>query len=232
LYKPDLRRGGMIFAIKILHQYISIMPIYSLLLNLIIITTMTHEMPKLPYANNALEPHISKETIDYHYGKHLQAYVDNLNKLIPGTQFENATLEEIIKKADGGIFNNGAQVWNHTFYFETFSPTPQKEPKGALKEAIDKEWGSFDKFKEEFSKAAVGQFGSGWAWLVKDKEGKLRIVATPNAGNPIRDGLTPLMTMDVWEHAYYIDYRNRRADSIKATWEVIDWKKVEGRYNK
>ena len=193
---------------------------------------MTHEMPKLPYANNALEPHISKETIDYHYGKHLQAYVDNLNKLIPGTQFENATLEDIIKKADGGIFNNGAQVWNHTFYFETFSPAPQKEPKGALKEAIDKEWGSFDKFKEEFSKAAMGQFGSGWAWLVKDKEGKLRIVTTPNAGNPLRDGLTPLMTMDVWEHAYYIDYRNRRADSIKATWEVIDWKKVEVRYSK
>lgn len=193
---------------------------------------MTREMPKLPYANNALEPHISKETIDYHYGKHLQAYVDNLNKLIPGTQFENAALEEIIKKADGGIFNNGAQVWNHTFYFETFSPAPQKEPKGALKEAIDKEWGSFDKFKEEFSKAGMGQFGSGWAWLVKDKDGKLRIVTTPNAGNPLRDGLTPLMTMDVWEHAYYIDYRNRRADSIKATWEVIDWKKVESRYNK
>ena len=189
-------------------------------------------MPKLPYAANALEPHISKETIDYHYGKHLQAYVDNINKLIPGTPFEKATLEEIIKLAEGGIFNNGAQVWNHTFYFETFSAKPQKEPKGTLKEAIDRDFGSFDKFKEEFSKAGMGQFGSGWAWLVKDGVGTLKIVATPNAGNPIRDGLTPLMTMDVWEHAYYIDYRNRRADSIKATWEIIDWKKVAERFEK
>lgn len=206
------------------------MGIHSLIINLLIITAMTHEMPKLPYAHDALEPHISKETIDYHYGKHLQAYVDNLNKLIPGTPFEKASLEEIIKLAEGGIFNNGAQVWNHTFYFETFSPKPQKEPKGALKEAIDTTFGSFEKFQEEFAKAAMGQFGSGWAWLVRDDVGNLKIVTTANAGNPLRDGLKPLMTMDVWEHAYYIDYRNRRADSIKATWEVIDWKKVEERF--
>ena len=192
---------------------------------------MIHKMPELPYAKDALEPHISRETIDYHYGKHLQAYVDNLNKLIPGTPFEAASLEEIVSNAEGGIFNNGAQVWNHTFYFEAFSPHAQKEPHGALKDAIVNEWGSFDKFKEEFAKAAMGQFGSGWAWLVKDGD-KLRIVATSNAGNPMRDGLKPLMVIDVWEHAYYIDYRNRRADSITASWGILDWKKIEGRYEK
>ncbi len=188
-------------------------------------------MPELPYAKDALEPHISRETIDYHYGKHLQAYVDNLNKLIPGTPHENASLEDIVRKAEGGIFNNGAQVWNHTFYFDAFYPRAQKEPHGALKDAIVNEWGSFDKFKEEFAKAAMGQFGSGWAWLVKDGD-KLRIVATSNAGNPMRDGLKPLMVIDVWEHAYYIDYRNRRADSITASWGILDWKKIEGRYEK
>lgn len=190
----------------------------------------THEMPKLPYAPDALAPNISKETIDYHYGKHLQAYVDNLNKFIPGTEFENATLEDIIRKAEGPIFNNGAQVYNHTFYFLSFSPNAQAEPSGKLKEAIDKEWGSFAKFKEEFAKSATGLFGSGWTWLVKNKEGKLQIVNESNAGNPIRNGLTPLMTMDVWEHAYYIDYRNRRADSINATWNVLDWKVIESRF--
>ena len=189
-------------------------------------------MPELPYAHNALEPHMSKETIDYHYGKHLQAYVDNLNKLIPGTEFENASLEDIIRKAEGGIFNNGAQVWNHTFFFNTFSPKPQGEPAGALKEAIDKEWGSFDKFKEEFKKVALGQFGSGWTWLAKDAGGKLKIVTYSNAGNPIRDGLTPLLAVDVWEHSYYIDYRNNRGASIDAAWKIIDWKVVDARFAK
>jgi Fe-Mn family superoxide dismutase len=191
--------------------------------------TKVHEMPALPYAHDALAPHISRETIEYHYGKHLQTYVTNLNNLIPGTPFENASLEDIIRKADGGIFNNGAQIWNHTFYFLTFSPQGQKVPTGKLAEAIDGEFGSFDAFKEQFTKQATGLFGSGWTWLVKDG-GKLKIVNGPNAGNPLRDGMTPLMTMDVWEPAYYIDSRNRRAASIKATWEVIDWKIVVERF--
>ncbi len=192
--------------------------------------TKVHEMPALPYEHDALAPHISKETIDFHYGKHLQTYVNNLNGMIPGTPFENASLEDIIRKADGGIFNNGAQIWNHTFYFLTFSPEGRRVPAGKLAEAIDREFGSFDALKEQFAKQATGLFGSGWTWLVKDGEGKLKIVNESNAGNPLREGLTSLMTMDVWEHAYYIDYRNRRADSIKATWEVIDWSMVESRF--
>lgn len=193
---------------------------------------MTHTMPQLPYAKNALEPYISQETIEYHYGKHLQTYVDNLNKLIPGTEYENATLEEIIKKADGPLFNNAAQVWNHTFYFNTFAQKPQAQPMGALKEAIDKKYGSFDNFKAEFEKKATGLFGSGWTWLVVDKDGNIEIVNESNAGNPLRNGMKPLMVMDVWEHAYYIDYRNRRAESVKATWNILDWKKVEERLGK
>jgi Fe-Mn family superoxide dismutase len=187
-------------------------------------------MPSLPYAQDALAPHISKETIEHHYGKHLQTYVNNLNNMIGGTPFEDASLEDIIRKADGGIFNNGAQIWNHTFYFLSFAPNGQHAPAGKLAEAINKEFGSFEAFKEQFAKQATGLFGSGWTWLVKDGEGRLNIVNESNAGNPLRAGLTPLMVMDVWEHAYYIDYRNRRADSIKATWEVIDWKIVEGRF--
>ena len=191
---------------------------------------MTHKMPELPYAKDALEPHISRETIEYHYGKHLQAYVDNLNKLIPGTEYEDVSLEEIIRRAEGPIFNNGAQVWNHTFYFNTFSPKPQEKLEGKLLDALEKKYGSFDNFKAEFEKKATGLFGSGWTWLVKDASGALDIVNESNAGNPIRNGRTPLMVMDVWEHAYYIDYRNRRADSVKATWHVIDWKKVGERF--
>ena len=191
---------------------------------------MKHTMPVLAYAQDALEPHISRETIEYHYGKHLQTYVNNLNNLIVGTPFENASLEEMICKAEGGIFNNAAQTWNHTFYFSTFSPAPQAEPTGKLREAIDRKFGSFDAFKAEFEKKATGLFGSGWTWLVKDAAGNLDIVNESNAGNPLRNGLVPLMVMDVWEHAYYIDYRNRRADSIKASWNVIDWKKVEERF--
>ena len=191
---------------------------------------MTHKMPELPYAKSALEPHISSETIDYHYGKHLQAYVDNLNKLIPGTDFENASLEEIIKKADGPVFNNAAQIWNHTFYFDTFSPKAQKEPVAKLAQAINSKWGSMEAFKAEFEKKAVALFGSGWTWLVADSDGNLDIVNESNAGNPLRNGLKPLMTIDVWEHAYYIDYRNKRLDSVKAAWNILDWKKIEERY--
>lgn len=191
---------------------------------------MTHKMPELPYAKDALEPYISRETLDYHYGKHLQTYVDNLNKLIPGTEYQDATLEEIIRSADGPVFNNGAQVWNHTFYFDTFSPEPQSEPSGRLREAIDRKWGSFENFKSEFKGKATALFGSGWTWLVSDGEGNLDIVNEPNAGNPLRSGMTPLMVMDVWEHAYYLDYRNRRAESVDATWNIIDWNKVGRRY--
>ncbi len=191
---------------------------------------MTHKMPELAYAKDALAPHISQETIEYHYGKHLQTYVDNLNKLIPGTPFENATLEEMIMKADGPVFNNAAQTWNHTFYFDTFAAKPQPAPTGDLLKAIEKKFGSFDAFKAEFEKKATGLFGSGWTWLVRNAAGELDIVNESNAGNPMRNGAKPLMVMDVWEHAYYIDYRNRRAASIQATWNVIDWKKVEARY--
>lgn len=191
---------------------------------------MMHKMPELPYAQDALAPHISRETIEYHYGKHLQTYVDNLNKLIVGTEYENASLEEMIRKADGPIFNNAAQTWNHTFYFCTFSSQPQVIPSGKLLAALETKYGSFDAFKAEFEKKATGLFGSGWTWLVKDAAGNLDIVNESNAGNPLRNGLKPLMVMDVWEHAYYIDYRNRRAASIQATWNVIDWKKVEERF--
>ena len=188
-------------------------------------------MPKLPYAPDALQPHMSRETLEYHYGKHLQTYVDNLNKLIAGTPFAEASLEEIIAKADGPIFNNGAQAWNHTFFFESFSPHAHKKPQGALAAAIDRDFGSFDKFREAFTAAATGIFGSGWAWLAADKNGKLTITKESNAGNPLQHGLTPLLTADVWEHAYYIDTRNRRADYVKNFWEILDWGVVEKRIN-
>ncbi|NPA35915.1 MAG: superoxide dismutase [Chlorobi bacterium] len=191
---------------------------------------MKFELPPLPYALDALEPHISRTTLEYHHGKHHQAYVNNLNNLIPGTEFENADLETIIKKADGGIFNNGAQVWNHTFYFNQFSPNGGGEPEGALAEAINKSFGSFETFKDEFSKAAATLFGSGWAWLVKKDDGSLEIVKESNAGNPIRNGLTPVLTCDVWEHAYYLDKQNKRPDYIAEFWKVVDWKVVGGRY--
>ena len=195
-------------------------------------TVMKHEMPKLPYATNALEPVISKETVELHFGKHVQAYVNNLNNLIPGTPFENATLEEIVKKADGGIYNNGAQVWNHIFYFDTFSKTGKKTPDGALANAINSTYGSFDEFKKKFVADAGSIFGSGWAWLVKDASGKLSIVKESNAGNPLRNGYTPLLAVDVWEHAYYIDYQNRRPDHLNALWEIVDWGVVADRFAK
>lgn len=191
---------------------------------------MKFELPKLPYANNALEPVISEETINFHYGKHHQAYVNNLNNLIQGTKFENADLVTIIKESDGPIFNNAAQVWNHTFYFNSFKPKGGGAPKGKLAEAINATWGSFDNFKKEFNTASTGLFGSGWAWLVKDKDGKLSIVKESNAGNPLTKGLTPILTFDVWEHAYYLDYQNRRPDHVNALWDIINWDVVEERY--
>lgn len=190
---------------------------------------MTHELPPLPYAPNALAPVITENTISFHYGKHHQAYVTNLNKLIPGTEFENATLEEIIMKASGGIFNNAAQVWNHTFYWHCLTPAGESQPGGKLLDAINRDFGSFEDFKEKFAAAAATLFGSGWAWLVKDAAGKLSIVQESNAGNPLRNGFTPLFTMDVWEHAYYLDYQNRRPDYLAALWKLADWKAVEER---
>ena len=191
---------------------------------------MAFQLPLLPYKEDALVPFISAETIEYHYGKHHQAYVNNLNGLVPGTEFENSDLETMIRKAEGGIFNNAAQVWNHTFYFESFSKNGLKAPSGHLEDAIKQSFGSFDSFREQFTKAAATLFGSGWAWLVKNDEGMLQIVQESNAGNPLRKGLKPLLTCDVWEHAYYIDYRNRRPDYIKSFWEIIDWEKIAQRY--
>ena len=191
---------------------------------------MTFELPKLPYELDALEPYISKNTLEHHWGKHHRAYVTNLNNLIPSTKFENADLETIIKEADGGIFNNGAQVWNHTFYFFQFSKEGSKTPQGALADAINAKFGSFDKFKEEFTKAAATLFGSGWAWLVKDADGNIEIVQESNAGNPIRNGKTPIMTCDVWEHAYYLDTQNKRPDYLKNFWEILNWDEIGKRY--
>lgn len=201
------------------------------LLMSLILATMTYEMPKLPYANNALEPVISQSTIDYHYGKHLQTYVNNLNSLVPGTEFEGKPLEVIVATApDGAIFNNAGQVLNHTLYFLQFTPKPASgEPKGKLAEAINRDFGSFENFKKEFNAAAVGLFGSGWAWLSVDKSGKLHITKEPNGSNPVRAGFKPLLGFDVWEHSYYLDYQNRRADHINKLWEIIDWNVVENR---
>ena len=187
---------------------------------------MAYELPALPYAMDALQPYISKETLDFHYGKHHAAYVNNLNKLVVGTKFENASLEDIVKKAGGGIFNNGAQVWNHTFYWNCMSPEGNRTPSGALLNAIKSDFGSFDEFKEKFSTAAATLFGSGWAWLVKNNAGKLEIVQESNAGNPLTKGLEPIMTCDVWEHAYYIDKRNRRPAYIDDFWNLVDWETI------
>jgi Fe-Mn family superoxide dismutase len=190
---------------------------------------MAFQLPELPYAMNALEPFISQKTIEFHYGKHHQAYVTNLNNLVPGTEFENATLDEIVKKSTGGIFNNGAQVWNHTFYWNCLAPHAGGEPKGTVKDAIEVSFGSFADFKDKFSKAAATLFGSGWAWLVKTPDGKLEIVQESNAGNPMRNGLIPILTCDVWEHAYYIDKQNRRPDYIADFWNLVNWDAVKGK---
>lgn len=187
---------------------------------------MTFELPKLPYALDALAPHISQETLEYHYGKHHQTYVNNLNNLIPGTPYEGLSLEEIILKASGPVFNNAAQVWNHTFYWYCLSPKGGNAPTSALSEAINKQFGSFEQFKELFTKASITLFGSGWAWLVKNKIGNLEIVGTNNAGTPMTDGHVALLTCDVWEHAYYIDYRNARPSYVEHFWELVNWEFV------
>ena len=185
---------------------------------------MKHELPALPYAQDALEPVISAETLDYHYGKHHNAYVTNLNNLVPGTEFENMSLEEIIMNSSGGVFNNAAQVWNHTFYWNCLSPNGGSAPAGDLAAAIDGAFGSFDEFKAQFSQAATVNFGSGWTWLVKNADGSLAIVSTSNAATPLTDGVTPLLTVDVWEHAYYLNYQNKRADYIvDFLGELVNW---------
>ena len=184
---------------------------------------MPHTLPELPYAKTALAPHISAETLDYHYGKHHQTYVTNLNNLIPGTEFEKLTLEEIVMKSSGGIFNNAAQIWNHTFYWHSLSPQGGGAPTGALGDAINKTFGSFDEFKKIFTQTALTTFGSGWAWLVKNKDGSLAIVSTSNAACPLTAGQKPLLTCDVWEHAYYVDYRNARANYVAAFWNLVNW---------
>ncbi len=191
---------------------------------------MSFELPQLPFAIDALEPYISKQTLEFHHGKHHLTYVNNLNKLIVGTTYENQSLEEIILSADGGIFNNAAQVWNHTFYWNCLSPDGGGEAEGKLAVAIDEEFGSFENFKEKFSTAAATLFGSGWAWLVKDNHNKLQIVQTSNAGTPIKQSLKPLLTCDVWEHAYYLDKQNRRPAYIEDFWKLVDWKKVGDRF--
>lgn len=184
---------------------------------------MTFQLPPLPYAKTALAPYISEETIEYHYGKHHQVYVTNLNNLIPGTEFENQSLENIIKKSQGPVFNNAAQIWNHTFYWHCLSPQGGGEPQGSLADAIAKKFGSIEKFKEEFTKASVGTFGSGWGWLVKDKQGNLEIISTSNAQTPMTQDKVAILTCDVWEHAYYIDYRNLRPKYLEAFWQLVNW---------
>ncbi len=185
---------------------------------------MEHKLPELPYPRNGLEPHISAETLDFHYGKHHQTYVTNLNNLIKGTEFENASLEDIVRKApNGGIFNNAAQVWNHTFYFTGMAPKAGGEPTGPLADAINAAFGSFAAFQEKFSASAVGNFGSGWTWLVKNASGGVEIVNTSNADTPLRTANKPLLTVDVWEHAYYVDRRNARAAYVQSWWNLVDW---------
>jgi len=192
---------------------------------------MAHQLPELPYAKDALAPTISEETIEYHYGKHHQTYVTNLNKLIEGTEFADASLEKIIKEAEGGLFNNAAQIWNHTFYWNCLSPNGGGEPSGALADAINSTFGSFAEFKEKFSTSAATNFGSGWTWLVKNFDGSIAIVNTSNAGCPLTAGQTPLLTMDVWEHAYYIDYRNARPKYLEALWDIVNWDFVSQNYS-
>lgn len=191
----------------------------------------THTLPTLPYSLDALEPYISRETLEYHYGKHHQTYVDNLNKLIPGTEYEDMSLEDIIKKAPaGGVFNNAAQIWNHTFYFESLAPHANHIPSKELYQAIDAKWGDLDTFMAEFTKQALANFGSGWTWLVRKGDGSVDIVNTSNAATPLTGEDTPLLTCDIWEHAYYIDYRNARAKYLENFWKVVDWRKVSERY--
>lgn len=191
---------------------------------------MEYTQPKLPYANDALEPVISRQTVDYHYGKHEKAYIDNLNSLLRGTDLEDEPLEEIIRTAKGPLFNNASQAWNHILYFFSFSPDGGGEPEGELADAIREQFGSFDEFKRLFEEAGVKIFGSGWVWLSRDEDGKLFITQGSNAENPLTQGLTPILTFDVWEHAYYLDYQNRRAEALHRLWEIVDWDIVSARY--
>lgn len=192
--------------------------------------TKKFTLAPLPYDKKALEPHISAETLTYHHDKHMAAYVNKLNELVADTRYDGMTLEEIIRGADGPLFNNAAQAWNHEFYFAQFSPEPQKMPAGELLDAVNAAFGSVDKLKERMNAEAAALFGSGWVWLAANYDGELTIVPKPNAGNPLTDDLRPLLAIDVWEHAYYIDFRNVRADGVKALWNVLDWRKVEERY--
>jgi Fe-Mn family superoxide dismutase len=184
---------------------------------------MAHTLPPLPYAMDALAPIISKETLEFHYGKHHQTYVTNLNNLIPGTEFEAASLEDIVKKSSGGVFNNAAQIWNHTFYWNSMAPNAGGEPTGKLADAINAKWGSVAAFKEAFNKSAAGNFGSGWTWLVKKPDGSVDIVNTSNAATPLTTADVPLLTCDVWEHAYYIDFRNARPKYLESFWNLVNW---------
>ena len=190
---------------------------------------MMHQLPPLPYDVGALAPHLSAETLGFHHGKHHATYVTNLNGLIPGTEFEQLPLEEIVRRASGPLFNNAAQVWNHTFYWHSLAPRGGGEPRGALADAIAQTFGSFAAFREQFTKTAVGTFGSGWAWLVLTSAGKLELVSTGNAATPLTTGNRPLLTCDVWEHAYYIDYRNARPKYVEAFWNLVDWDMVAKR---
>ena len=203
----------------------------NVLITSILTFIMTYPMPTLPYAKDALAPVISQETIDYHYGKHLQTYVNNLNALVPGTPYEGKSVEEIVETApDGAVFNNAGQVLNHTLYFLQFTPRQDQEaPSGKLALAITRDFGNFENFKDEMTKAATSLFGSGWTWLAQDKDGKLHIVNLPNGSNPLRQGMTPLLGFDVWEHAYYLDYQNRRTDHLNKLWDIIDWQTIEKR---
>lgn len=189
---------------------------------------MKHSLPALPYQLDELAPKMSKETLEYHYGKHLQTYIDNLNKLIAGTPFEEKSLQQIVLEAEGPMFNNAAQTWNHTFFFDTLTPH-QPEMTQPLADALTRDFGSVEAFEEKFTQAATTLFGSGWTWLASDKDGHLSIVSEPNAGNPLKKGLKPLLVIDVWEHAYYIDYRNRRAAYIEAFWGLVNWARVGAR---
>lgn len=191
---------------------------------------MKYERPRLPYPTDALSPVISEETIGYHYGKHEQAYIDMLNKLIANTEYEDMPIEEIIRRSEGKLFNNASQAWNHIFYFFQFSPDPQKEPRGELRKLIDSQFGSLEEFRKRFEEAGAGLFGSGWVWLAQDTDGNLVIVQGTNASNPMRDDMKPLLVFDVWEHAYYLDYQNRRADYLRKLWDIVDWKVIEDRF--
>ena len=192
---------------------------------------MTHQLPKLPYALDALEPHIDARTVEIHYGKHHQTYVTNLNNLVPNTEFADLTLDQIVLKAQGPIFNNAAQIWNHTFYWEGMQPNGGGEPNGDLLKAIEKSFGNYTNFKDQLSKISVSQFGSGWGWLVKKKDGSLAVVQTGNAATPLTTGDVPLLTCDVWEHAYYLKYQNRRADYVNSWWNTVNWDAVVARFN-